>query len=92
MSLNENIFFFFLRGCTDSTDNGCLRTGQPNQVVNPITSASIKTSKSFNFKFGRIEIRAKMPKGDWIWPGELIVKTDELTLISVSSHSNLTGA
>jgi beta-glucanase (GH16 family) len=23
---------------------------------------------SFAFKYGRVEVRAKLPKGDWIWP------------------------
>ena len=27
------------------------------------------TSDSFSFTYGTIEVRAKMPKGDWIWPG-----------------------
>ena len=27
------------------------------------------TSDSFSFTYGTIEVRAKMPKGDWLWPG-----------------------
>lgn len=35
---------------------------------NPIRSARLRTVNSFSAKYGRVVIRAKMPKGDWIWP------------------------
>ncbi|CAG0907631.1 unnamed protein product [Cyprideis torosa] len=31
-------------------------------------SARLSTVKSFSFKYGTLEVRAKMPRGDWIWP------------------------
>ena len=31
------------------------------------TSASIHTSKKFEFQYGRVEVRAKLPKGKGIW-------------------------
>jgi beta-glucanase (GH16 family) len=40
------------------------------EIINPIQSARMVTSDSFSFTNGTIEIRAKMPKGDWIWPGK----------------------
>ena len=39
-------------------------------IVNPIQSARLTTKKSFSFTYGTIEVRAKMPRGDWIWPGK----------------------
>ena len=36
--------------------------------MNPIQSARLRSVNSFNFKYGRAEIRAKLPKGDWLWP------------------------
>ncbi len=38
-------------------------------MINPVASARITTAESFNFTFGTVEIRAKMPKGDWITAG-----------------------
>ena len=35
-------------------------------MLPPVTSASIRTTRSF--KFGRLEIRARLPRGDWLWP------------------------
>ena len=41
------------------------------EIINPIQSARMVTENSFSVTYGSIEIRAKMPKGDWIWPGIL---------------------
>lgn len=54
--------------CTDDRDWGCERTGSPTNIINPIRSARVTSLNSFNFRFGTLEIRAKMPAGDWIWP------------------------
>ncbi len=31
-------------------------------------SAKVTTTNSFHFTYGRVEVRAKLPKGDWLWP------------------------
>ncbi len=55
--------------CTDAQFYGCLRTsGAGGNILNPIKSAAIRTAESFSFKFGKVEVRAKLPKGDWLWP------------------------
>ncbi|KAH9525442.1 Beta-1,3-glucan-binding protein [Bulinus truncatus] len=54
--------------CTGNNFWGCDRTGMPGQVVNPIQSARLRSSRFFNFKYGRLEVEAKMPTGDWLWP------------------------
>lgn len=55
--------------CTDPTYNGCQKTATPQNILNPIKSARLSTVNSFSFKFGKIEISAKMPLGDWLIPG-----------------------
>jgi len=42
--------------------------GEAGDILTPYFSARL-SSQGFSFKYGRVEIRAKMPKGDWIWPG-----------------------
>ncbi|GAA6048890.1 hypothetical protein JCM3770_007106 [Rhodotorula araucariae] len=37
-------------------------------VIPPIQSARLTTRLSKSIKFGRVEVKAKMPTGDWIWP------------------------
>ena len=55
--------------CTSNAFYGCSRVaGGGGNVINPIQSARIRTAQSFSTKYGRVEIRAKLPKGDWIWP------------------------
>lgn len=59
-----------LNGCTDSKQENCKRAAGGNTIINPVRSARLTTKNSFSFKYGRIEILAKVPQGDWLWPGE----------------------
>ncbi|CAM9745134.1 unnamed protein product, partial [Choristocarpus tenellus] len=61
---------FVIKGCTDDVADACEKTGgMPHgDIINPVTSGRINTKGAFSFKFGRLEIRAKMPRGDWLWP------------------------
>lgn len=54
--------------CTSNAYWGCSRQGTPNNPVNPIQSARLRSVHSFAFRYGRVEVSAKMPTGDWIWP------------------------
>lgn len=54
--------------CTNAAFWGCERVGNPTNILNPVKSARIRTLSSFNFKYGRAEVRAKLPSGDWLWP------------------------
>lgn len=37
-------------------------------IVNPVKSGRISTKGAASIKFGRIEIEARLPSGDWLWP------------------------
>ncbi|XP_037934118.1 gram-negative bacteria-binding protein 1-like [Teleopsis dalmanni] len=37
-------------------------------VLPPVISARMNTRQSFSFMYGRVEIRAKLPQGDWLLP------------------------
>ncbi|XP_019855204.1 PREDICTED: beta-1,3-glucan-binding protein-like [Amphimedon queenslandica] len=55
--------------CTQNEFYGCERTsGAGGNYLNPIKSARLRTAESFNFKYGKVEVKAKAPKGDWLWP------------------------
>lgn len=56
--------------CTNNANYGCERTGNAQNILNPVKSARLRTVNSFSFKYGRVETRAKMPTGDWLWPGK----------------------
>lgn len=55
-------------GCTNAAFYGCERQGSPTNIINPIRSARLRTYESFSFKYGRVEINARTPSGDWLWP------------------------
>ncbi|KAL1304605.1 hypothetical protein AAFC00_003574 [Neodothiora populina] len=37
-------------------------------IVNPVKSGRVSTRNGAQIKFGRIEVEARMPDGDWLWP------------------------
>lgn len=40
-------------------------------------SSRLRTVDSFNFRYGRVEVTAQIPKGDWIWPAIWMLPTDQ---------------
>jgi len=55
--------------CTNRAYYGCERSGSPSNIINPTMSARLRTVNSFTFLYGKVEVRAKIPAGDWLWPG-----------------------
>ena len=37
-------------------------------IVPPVKSGRINTLKGVTLKYGRVEVKARMPVGDWLWP------------------------
>ena len=64
--------------CTSNQFWGCARTGNSSNYINPIMSARVRTAESFSFTYGRVEVRAQLPKGDWIWPAIWMLPTDQV--------------
>ncbi|XP_001972821.3 gram-negative bacteria-binding protein 2 [Drosophila erecta] len=69
-----------LLGCTSKKEGiakrkECGRSSRRSKrepwVSKTFRSANMHTN--FTFKYGRVEIRAKMPKGDWLFPNILLV-------------------
>lgn len=54
--------------CTGNFDYGCSRTSDGNHYINPVMSGKLTTVNTFSFRYGRLEVKAKLPKGDWLWP------------------------
>ncbi|XP_034174855.2 beta-1,3-glucan-binding protein 1 [Osmia lignaria lignaria] len=57
-----------LSGCTSNIEMECSRKAAAFNILPPIISARITTTNSFYFQYGKIEIRAKFPEGDWLYP------------------------
>lgn len=47
-------------------------------VLPPVQSARLITNFSTSIKYGRVEVTAKMPKGDWIWPAIWLLPKDSV--------------
>lgn len=46
----------------------CSHTAQAGFILPPVISGKLRSK--FTFKYGRIDIRAKLPSGDWIFPSK----------------------
>ncbi|RZC38226.1 Glyco hydro 16 domain containing protein [Asbolus verrucosus] len=68
--------------CTNPVRNGCSRTGTETVYLNPIKSARMRTVFSFFFKYGKAEVKAKLPSGDWLWPGDYLSITCNFILLN----------
>jgi len=63
--------------CTSNAFYGCERNAAASgNYINPIMSARVRTAESFSFTYGRVEVKAQLPKGDWIWPAIWMLPTD----------------
>ncbi|WP_419147680.1 family 16 glycosylhydrolase [Pseudoalteromonas 'SMAR'] len=71
---------------TDSDENAFISDGMLNIVAlpaaegaeKPYTSARLNTKYKADFKYGRIEMRAKLPSGQGSWPAFWMLPTDEV--------------
>ncbi|KAJ3979322.1 concanavalin A-like lectin/glucanase domain-containing protein [Lentinula detonsa] len=56
--------------CTTSNQTACSVTSDSSTktVIPPVQSARISTNGTYSLKYGRVQVRAKTPTGDWLWP------------------------
>ncbi|KIJ67349.1 glycoside hydrolase family 16 protein [Hydnomerulius pinastri MD-312] len=47
---------------------GAVSNSTTGTIINPVQSARISTKNSASIRYGRVEVRAKLPRGDWLWP------------------------
>ncbi|KAF2404381.1 glucan endo-1,3-beta-D-glucosidase [Trichodelitschia bisporula] len=47
-------------------------------IVSPAKSARMSTRKSVSIKYGRVEVEAKLPSGDWLWPAIWMLPRDSV--------------
>ncbi|XP_022910288.2 beta-1,3-glucan-binding protein-like [Onthophagus taurus] len=62
--------------CTRSVSQACFYKQLGANYLPPITSGKIVSN--FSFKYGKVEIKAKLPRGDWIFP-QIELIPDDLT-------------
>jgi beta-glucanase (GH16 family) len=47
------------------------------KIVQPVKSGRINTKKGATIKYGRVQVTAKMPAGDWLWPAIWMLPVNE---------------
>ncbi|KIJ39928.1 glycoside hydrolase family 16 protein, partial [Sphaerobolus stellatus SS14] len=69
-----------VNGCTaDSDPNNltvCSVSAGGGKILPPVQSARISTRNSHSIQYGKIEVTARMPKGDWLWPAIWMLPVD----------------
>ncbi|KAL6430253.1 hypothetical protein ACFW04_007762 [Cataglyphis niger] len=57
-----------LNKCTSTIPEECSRQALSYSILPPIISARLTTKERFVLRYGKIEIRARFPQGDWLYP------------------------
>ena len=72
-------FTFNITGCTSTnlTACGAVSNMTTKSVINPVMSARLSTKNSHSIQYGRVEVKAKLPRGDWIWPSIWMLPVNE---------------
>jgi beta-glucanase (GH16 family) len=53
---------------TDASDCVIVSNSTSGTIINPVRSARLNTKGKHNILYGKVEVVAKLPKGDWLWP------------------------
>ena len=61
---------YTLSGCTSDAQGNCSVTASAGAgiAVPPVMSARLNTQGSKSIRYGKVEVVAKLPTGDWLWP------------------------
>jgi beta-glucanase (GH16 family) len=65
--------------CTGTQNDQCsIRSNSSiGTIIPPIQSARLTTKGKKSIKYGRIEVTAKLPAGDWLWPAIWMMPEDD---------------
>lgn len=66
--------------CSSDIWSNCVATTNTTNgtIVNPVKSGRISTVSSKSIKYGRVEVVARLPKGDWLWPAIWMLPKDSV--------------
>ncbi|OCK74991.1 glycoside hydrolase family 16 protein [Lepidopterella palustris CBS 459.81] len=74
----NNIIDLTNSGCTSEISTNCIAATNITNgtIVNPVKSARINTKLGANILYGRVEVTAQLPGGDWMWPAIWMLPKD----------------
>ncbi|XP_076302470.1 beta-1,3-glucan-binding protein 1-like [Lasioglossum baleicum] len=69
-----------LKKCTGvAGGRDCYQSARGAYILPPVISGRLNTKSSFAFQYGHIQIRAKLPHGDWLYPLMTLESMDKYT-------------
>lgn len=75
---NYTLDLFKDHSCTGDKNSSCRITSDPEEgdMIPPVRSARLSTKGKKSIRYGKVEVVAKLPKGDWIWPAIWMMPED----------------
>ncbi|KAI0338487.1 concanavalin A-like lectin/glucanase [Trametopsis cervina] len=72
-------YTYNITGCTNNNLTACsaISNATSGTVMNPVMSARLTTRNSHHIQYGKVEIVAKLPTGDWLWPALCMLPVDD---------------
>ncbi|KAK3327786.1 concanavalin A-like lectin/glucanase domain-containing protein [Cercophora scortea] len=66
--------------CTAKSNLSCVVTSNPEKgtMIPPVRSARLTTKGTKKLRYGRVEVVAKLPRGDWLWPAIWMMPQDSV--------------
>ncbi|CCG82958.1 Putative uncharacterized protein [Taphrina deformans PYCC 5710] len=66
--------------CTGTTAAECIAVSNATEstILPPVQSARLISKGKFSMKYGKVEIKARMPRGDWLWPAIWMLPEDSV--------------
>jgi beta-glucanase (GH16 family) len=66
--------------CTSAAWSNCVTATNTTNgtIVNPVLSGRLNTKLGANIRYGKVEVSAMIPKGDWLWPGIWMMPKDSV--------------
>lgn len=67
------------QGCIGATWKDChaVTNTTNGTIVPPARSARVNTKKGVSIQYGRIEVEAQIPEGDWLWPAVWMMPVED---------------
>ncbi|KAJ9143842.1 Glycoside hydrolase family 16 protein [Pleurostoma richardsiae] len=64
--------------CTGTSNTQCSIKSDPKagSMIPPVRSARLTTKGTKSIRYGRVEVVAKLPQGDWLWPAIWMMPED----------------
>lgn len=76
---NNTVIDLRNQGCNSKDWTDCVATTNTTNgtIVNPVKSGTVNTKLGAAIQYGRVEVMAKLPAGDWLWPSIVLYPRNE---------------